>query len=196
MKRFHWKRKAAGVLAGLFLTGGTLFAATGPCAVTAPPTAESYTWDFRGEAAGLLEQVKARAATLSQDAATLESFKRSGVSWQSHAKQLNRIRGEVNETGKLLCRLQTIRRVTAPWQQQAIDRAVPVAAELASRTESAIEHLNAHAGRLFVPEYQEHVTAIADLASALNGQVGDFLSYADTQQKLDRIEQKLELNVS
>lgn len=196
MNRFNIKHKVGGILAGLLLTGGTLTAGTGPCPVSAPPVAESYTWDFRGEAAGLLEQVRANSALLAKDAATLESFKRSGVSWQSHAGLLNSIRGHINENGNLLCRLQAIRHVTAPWQQQAIDRVVPMSSEMAVRTEAAIDHLNAHAGRLFVPEYQEQLTSIADLASRVNGGLGDFLSYANTQQKLDRLEQKLELGRS
>ena len=127
------------------------------------------------------------------DAEKLESFPRSKLSWESHANQLSLVREHVNQIGDRLKRIQEIRHVTSPWQQQAIDRIVPVAAELASRTQAAIEHLNENKSYLFAPTYTDHLSTIAQQAGELKDSVNTFVEYGNTRQKLEQLQQKLEI---
>src|SRR5215471_13567265 len=99
----------------------------------------------------LLQQASAQAFQLRRDSATLESFTRSRVSWQSHAAQINTIRTHVNDLGQTLSQLQAARDSAGKASQQAIDRIQPILQELASNTTSIIEHLNQNPNRLRDP---------------------------------------------
>ena len=55
----------------------------------------------------------------------LQSFARDPhMTWDAHADELEYLKSEINDIGAKLCRLQTIRRVVAPWQQNEIDQIV------------------------------------------------------------------------
>jgi len=179
------------VIAGIRL-GGSVFAAS-PAQQPTARCPDAVTWDFQKEASGLLGEVQALSGKLRLDAEKLESFPRSKLSWESHANQLNLVREHVNQIGDRLKRIQEIRHVTSPWQQQAIDRIVPVAAELASRAQAAIEHLNENKSYLFAPTYTDHLSTIAQQAGELTDSVNTFVEYGNTRQKLEQLQQKLEI---
>ena len=86
--------------------------------------------------------------------------------------------------------------MTSPWQQQAIDRIVPVAVEVASRTQAAIEHLNENQSYLFAPTYTDHLSTIAEQAGTLNDSANSFAEYGKAQDKLDQLRDKLEIRAS
>lgn len=159
--------------------------------------AESYTWDFTAEASNLLEQVRSSAFKLDRQAETLETFGRNNqISRESHGNQLNQIREQINTLGGHLARLQEIKHVTAPWQRMAIERVQPAAVQLAVRTEAAIQHLNENGTYLFAPAYQDHLVAIRDQSAVVKNHVDTALAYADAQQRLNQLQDKLELNAS
>lgn len=153
-------------------------------------------WNFQREASELLENVCVLSGKLRTDADRLESFPRSRLGWQTHADQLALVKGHINQMGTQLDRLQQIRHTTSPWQQQAIDRAVPVAVELASRTQAAIEHLNENNGYLFAPSYTDHLTTIAEQATTLEDSVSSFMEYSTARENLEELERKLEISRS
>ena len=62
----------------------------------------------------LLKQAKSHAVLAEDDAAQLESYTRSNVSWQLHAEQLQRIREHVNELGQLNRQLSDSRAERSP----------------------------------------------------------------------------------
>ncbi|PYV53080.1 MAG: hypothetical protein DMG98_22020 [Acidobacteria bacterium] len=92
----------------------------------------------------LLTEAKEKAAVLSQDADQMEAFTRSNVSWESHATMLEDIKQHINDLGRVTEKLQSERNSASPWQQQAIDRMLPLMRELASNTTAAINHLKEH----------------------------------------------------
>lgn len=154
---------------------------------------ECQVWSFEAEAKDLLKEVKYLSGKLKNDASTLESYKwQTQLSWQTHANQLNLTREHINKIGERLDRLQAIRSEVAPWQQEAIERLVPVAANVAANTESAIQHLNENRGYLFAPVYVDHLTSIADSSSELKESADLFLEIGDTSDKLDRTQEKLD----
>ena len=145
------------------------------------------------EVSQLLEQTKAAAAQLERDALVLESFTRGHLSWQSHAGQLTRIKENINSMGEDAKRLQDLRPAAAPWQQQAIDRIVPLLTEMASLTESAIEYLNAEPNKLHTPEYTEYLKEKAELAAELSALISDTVKYDRAKAKLTDLEKGLGL---
>ncbi|HMJ62809.1 MAG TPA: hypothetical protein VK493_13645, partial [Bryobacteraceae bacterium] len=114
-------------MAATILFGSPLFAAS--------PSSQTS-----AEASRLLTEVRSIAQTLNRDAATLESYRRGGITWQSHAHRLALAKQHINSIGERLESLEAMRGSTAPWQQEAVDLIVPVAEQLASRTQAAIHH--------------------------------------------------------
>jgi hypothetical protein len=180
---------------GALLLAGSLMASP-PAGSQDRPTVNASTWDFQKEASDLLGEVGVLSGELRKNADQLESFKLSNLSWQTHGHQLTRVKEHINAMGDRLERLQEIRHVPALWQQQAIDRMVPVATELASPTQAAIEHLNENRGYLFAPTYTDHLTAIAEQARTLNDSARGFVEYGKTQGKLDQLRDRLEIRAS
>lgn len=183
VRKFNYTAIAALLLAS------SAFAA--PARQSRSVAAEGPGWNFQKEASDTLRDVQVLTAKLSLDAERLESFSRSQLSWQSHAHQLSLVREHVNQIGERLERLQEIRHLTSPWQQQAIDGIVPVAVELATGTEAAIGHLNKDKGHLFAPAYADHLSTISDRADEVKESVNTFLEFAETQQKLDQLQEKI-----
>ena len=139
------------------------------------------------EVTQLLEDIKVQAADLQRDSDELESFSRSNVSWESHAAELDAIKERINKIGQTIQKLQNMRGSASPWQQEAIDRIIPVAQKLASNTTAAIEHLNRNPKHLQDPEYQQYLKSNAEAARQLSGMVKDFVEYGKTKNKMEEI---------
>jgi len=183
-------RKVVYTATAALLLAGSVFAAS-PARQPVALNGDALTWDFQKEASGLLGDVQVLSGKLRLVADKLESFPRSKLSWESHANQLSLVREHINQIGDRLERLQEIRHVTSPWQQQAIDRIVPVAVDLATGTKAAIGHLNENRGHLLAPAYAGHLTTISDQAGEMKESVNTFLELAETQQKLEQLQEKI-----
>jgi hypothetical protein len=142
----------------------------------------------------LLAEIKTEAAELKPQADTLGSFAGSSqFNWQSHVHYLHRVKDHINAVGKRTTELQQIRYAVLPWQQQAITEVTSHAAKVAASTQAAIVYLTENKGRHFVPEYRDHLTAIADSSMDLKDTVDKFLDYEKTQQKFQRLQDELGL---
>ncbi|HSR09134.1 MAG TPA: hypothetical protein VLM42_18535 [Bryobacteraceae bacterium] len=147
-------------------------------------------WNFQEEASRLLKEVQTTATSLSREARVLHSFTRGGLSWDTHINQVNVVKDHVNTMGKHLDRLQAIRHVTMPWQQQAIHSVMPSALILAEHTESAIEHLNDREKPLWDREYVNHLRGIEGRSVQVKQTVDLHLDLATTQDKLERLREQ------
>jgi hypothetical protein len=186
VRKFSYLPVAALILSGSSLLAGPPASAVGPPVVQSENSSPSA-----AETSRLLKEVRSIAGDLGRDAATLESYTFSRLNWRTHAYQLSLAKEHINAIGDRIKSLQAIRSTAAPWQQQAIGSIVPVAAELAARTEAAINHLNENRGHLFAPEYTDHLSTIAEHSDQLNQSVSDFLELASTQDKLDRLRERV-----
>ena len=166
------------------------------CRVDAP-TAESYRWNFQTEAQGLLDNVASVARNSRGHADQLQSMMwRHDISWESQALELNQIRDEVNELGQKLCRLETIRRVTSPWERKAIDQAAPLISELAKDTENAITLLKDNHNNLFMPAYTSLGTDLYRRSQELTKSVTEFDTFGKIHQQDMHLEKSLGLTKS
>ena len=186
------KRMIIALAAVALLGTGSIFASP-----PAPSPGVSETDDLAylsGRASTLLAEIKREAAQLTRHADTLRTFAGNPqYSWQSHTFYLNKVKGHINAVGERTAELQQIRYAVLPWQEQAITEVTSHAAQLAASTQAAIIYLNKNQGRHFVPEYRDHLTAIADSSDDMKQTVDKFLDYEQTQQKFQRLQNELEL---
>lgn len=149
--------------------------------------------DENTEVTKLLEQAKEKAAVLSQDADEMEALPRTDASWQTHAQMLDTVRQHVNDLARTVEKLTAARSSAAPWQQQAIDRMLPLMKELAANTTAAIQHLNQNKVRPVSPDYVEYLRANADTAHELTSTISNFVEYGRARARMDQLAQKLEI---
>jgi hypothetical protein len=125
------------------------------------PTKASNTWNFRAEATRLLSGIQADAAKAHAHADKLNTYDLdSSITWQYHAHRLAELKNEVDDMGRKLCRLQQIRRVTAPWQQKAIDEAKVSVRLMADNVNDAINFLNEYQDDFWTPSYRLNVSNV------------------------------------
>ena len=157
------------ITAALTVSAALATAATVPqqCVAT-EPTAASQTWDFKGEANTIFKDIQSDADQALNDADHLQSLDRDSlVSWESHAEQLESLKSEINDIGAKLCRLQTIRRMLAPWQQNAVDQIAGEAQLMANHTQDAIVFGSTHRSDLWLAPYASDVTNLESEANGL-----------------------------
>lgn len=142
------------------------------------------------EASELLRQVKSNAIHLTREAAVYQSYAHGGISRESHYLRANLVRDHINTMGKQLTRLQEIRHESAPWQRQAIDDVVPMAADLAAETEAAIQHLNDGSKPLWLPSYTDRLHAIFDQSDQVKDAVNLHLDMAETEEKMEQLRER------
>ena len=145
------------------------------------------------EVTRLLQDARDKAAVVSRDADEMETLTRSDTSWQTHASMLETMKEDVNDLAKDVEKLTAARDSASPWQQQAIDRMLPLMKELASNTTAAINHLKQERTRPTTPEYAEYLRQNSESARQLSDMISSFVQYGQTRAKLDKLEQKLEI---
>lgn len=153
---------------------------------------ESAGWDFQAEATGLLNEIRAFSGQLNRHADTLNSLAQRNSQREGQALELNQMRERINAIGSRLSRLQDIKHVTASWQQMAIERIHPLAADVAESAEAAIAHINENGNHLFAPSYRETVSSAADQADELQSAVSNFMAYGNSLENVDRLRSVLE----
>jgi hypothetical protein len=159
-------------------------ASTSHQCVAAEPTAASYTWDFKGEATTIFKDIQSDAQDALYHADMLQAFARDPhMTWDAHADELSYLKSEINDIGAKLCRLQTIRRVVAPWQQNEIDQIVTDTQLMADNTQDAMLFGNTHRNELWLAAYQKNVNSLEDEANALTHSVGHAVQFAGVSKE-------------
>lgn len=138
----------------------------------------------------LLQQAKFSATQLKADSNEMESYSQSQLHWSTHAKQINRIKEHINESGKILADLHAARDGAEPWQQDAIDRITPLLQQLASNTTAIIEHLNDRR-QTWHPEYHNYLQSNARLADDLSRLISDYIDYGEAKSKSESLGKSL-----
>lgn len=151
----------------------------------------THTMAMAADVTALFQQARTIATQLRRDAVTMESYTRSNLSWQSHGAQISLIKEHINKAGSILSELQAARGDAKPWHQDTIDRITPVLKELASNTESIINHLNANSRLLKDPTYVQYVKSNSELSGELSTAVGNAVDYDNTRTKMEELQAKL-----
>ena len=173
------------------MAAGSLFAASATASAPRETSVEAQDWNYQQEASRLLKEVQTHANALSSEADVLFIYSRGSISRHSHALQVHVVKDRVNAIGKPLNRLQAIRHVAAPWQRQAIDSVVPIAATLAAQTEAAIQHLNEIGNPLWEPAYTDLLRSISDRSDQVKDTIDLHLDLAGAQEKLEQLRDRV-----
>src|SRR4029077_19137108 len=96
---------------------------------------------------------------------------------QSRVTFLDRAEGHMNAVGERVAKLQHIRRLVLPWQQQAITEVTSHATRVKADIQAAIVHLRENQNRLLVAEYRDHLTTIEDRSEDMKQTVDKFLNH-------------------
>jgi hypothetical protein len=147
------------------------------------------------EISNLMSQAKSHAALAEDDAAKLESYTRSNVSWQSHAARLQGIREHVNELGQLNKKLNAARPEGSLWQHMAVDEVDFRLREMADLLTATINYLNENPSRVRMPTFRGYVKANCKLTSRLAKMIDDYVDYDEVRSRTDLLEQKMNLPV-
>jgi len=177
-------RGMVGLVTGALLVAGCL-AIPAPLQATEPGDSAEIT--------KLFVDAKAEAVQLKDDAEDLESFVKSKLSWESHARKVELIKEHINNTGKLLAKLQDASPTGSPWQQRAIQQIDPLLRELAANTEATINHLNENRANIHFSQFKDYVKANYDLAMDLEALIRDFVNYGEAKDKTERLGKKLDV---
>jgi hypothetical protein len=155
-------------------------------------TAASYTWNFGSEANTIFKDVQADAQQALYHADELQSFAGDpNLDWQTHAGQLEDLKYEINDIGAKLCRLETIRRVVAPWQQKVIDQIANDTQLMADNAQDAIVFGNAKPKDLWVATYRKYLDNLDQEANALTHSVRNAVEYASVSKEYQELRNDL-----
>jgi len=141
----------------------------------------------------LFSEAKDEAHELELDAEHMEEFTRSGLTWESHSWKINEVREHVTECGRLLAKLHDAREKASPWQQKAIDEIEPLLKELATNTQSAIDHVTSNKNRvsLRAADYEGYLAANYAVARKLAALITDYVDYGEHKAEFERLGEKL-----
>ena len=183
MKLKYWNLGLIAIVIGLSSTG--LFATSAKLCPTGPPTAASYTWNFPKEASGLLVQMKTDAIQVRDIADKLDGLDHEPFDnfWQYDATLLDSARKQVNDMDGMLCRLETIRRVSSPWEKQAISRIAPSVVELSDTTQATIDYLNQNQRALVFPAYTDEAGIMYNKAGRIVNFVNEYQKYVNERNE-------------
>ena len=95
---------------------------------------------------------------------------------QSRVTFLDRADSHMNAVGERVAKLQHIRRLLLPWQQEAITEVTSHATRVKADIQAAIVHLRENQNRLLVAEYRDHLTTIEDRSEDMKQTVDKFLN--------------------
>jgi hypothetical protein len=161
--------------------------------VVIPSTSHAQTASDNASVTGQLNGAKTIVGKIKQEAVKMESYaQNTGLSWQTHAAALEKIKSDVNELQQNMRGLQSHRTVASAWQQDAIDRITGFANDLATNMNAAIDRLNKSKSRPTAPPYPEYLKANTRIASDLADEIDATIDYGQNKAKLDKLGQQLD----
>jgi len=167
-------------------------AAAASACLAAKPTPASNTWNFQKEADNIFQAIQSDAANARYHAEKLSSFDLDEeISPESHAMEMMQLRSAINDVGERLCRLETIRRAVAPWQQHAIDRIATATRLMAGNAQDAIAFENNNPRILWSPIYRKYVDNLYSEASNLDQLVTNAVQYAKVNARYHELRKDL-----
>lgn len=144
------------------------------------------------EANGIFKEIQSDAEQALYHADKLESFADDlKLDWDTDATELDYLRSDINDMGAKLCRLETIRRGVAPWQQLAIDQIATTARLMAHNAQNAIVFGNANREKLWLATYRSDLDNLDNEARSLAHSVGNAVEFASVSKEYRDLEHKL-----
>ena len=155
--------------------------------------ASRFMVEIQQEIGKLLAEIQKETAELRPRAYTRRTFPRDpDYSEQRRHYFLDRAEDHISAVGERIAQLQDMRLFVLPWQQQAITELTSHAQRVAGSIQAAKVHFRENQNRLFVSDYRDHLTTIADHSGALKQMVDKFLDYEKIPKDVYRLESAFE----
>jgi hypothetical protein len=164
-----------------------------PLLLTMAPVRAAAQTSSSDEISLLLTEARSLAVQAEDDAATLEAYSRSKLTWQSHASRLEQIKEHVNALGKVDRQLNDMRGFGSSWQQKAIAEVHPLLEQTANELTYTINHLTESRSQIHMMPYKNHANDLYDHASRTAELISDYVEYERAKAKADYLQQKLQL---
>lgn len=94
-----------------------------------------------------------------------------------HVHRLDAVKEDVNRMAQEFSQLEAEHDQLAPWEQQAVDKALPLFNEAARNTTKAIEYFDAHRSLLWTGDYRSYAEGIRKDSQQVAKTVKDYLKY-------------------
>ena len=142
--------------------------------VSFPLMRSAYAHDT-SKTAETLRDFQTSLAETKLEAERLDAFSlsHSGVSWRTHADQLNHLAEHVNGLGQILKDLEGLRPEASSIHSQAITDARPPLERIATNLTAAINMLSDDRGAIKTSEYRELTNNIWSDADGLHAAIGN-----------------------
>ena len=135
------------------------------------------------EARETLKELKGVAAKAAGEAENLDYLsQRSTVSADSHTTPLMELREEVNTMGKEIATLEAQRDSLEPWEQEAVDKVVPLLKEAADNTQGAIHFFNTNRTHLWSSDYQAYAQKVESDSNQIAKTLQNYLKYEEVRE--------------
>jgi hypothetical protein len=159
--------------------------------VAGTPTPASYTWDFKGETNGIFRKIQSDARQAYDHAEQLQTLARVDFDWYTQEGELAAIKDDVNDIESKICRLETIRRVDAPWQKAEIGRIAETARLMVDNTQDAILFGNDHQEMLWLATYKKYADNLYTEAGNLAHSVDNAVAYPRVSKEYRKLQHDL-----
>lgn len=144
----------------------------------------------------LFRNVRQHAALAEVDAELLESYTRSKMSWESHARRIESMRSHVKDLAADFNEASTLRPEGSKWQQEAIDQLQPLLQGMADHIKATIDHLNDNKNQVHMQPWIDYVHANRDYAVRAAALIRDYVDYSEAKSTTEKLEQKLQISPS
>jgi uncharacterized surface protein with fasciclin (FAS1) repeats len=136
----------------------------------------------------MLAAFESKAIDTRRDASILESKRRNHqLSWQSHANKLNLMKDHINEMGKMLAELESMKPKATLFQEKAIEAARPHLEDMAQRVEKGINWLSEDRQSIAKAEYRDNLHGIWSSADELYRHVDTIIDYHEARMRLQEL---------
>ncbi|MGD1154295.1 MAG: hypothetical protein ABSA41_00525 [Terriglobia bacterium] len=109
----------------------------------------------------------------------------------SHLAKLTALKGEVNRMGQEITSLMAERESLPPWEQPAVDKALPLLQATAANTESAIEYFNENRDRLWTEAYRDYADRVWRDSEQIAKTLKNYLKYDTLRDQEVRVEERI-----
>lgn len=128
---------------------------------------------------------------MADEADQLRMIANSKSSPDSHLAKLTALKGEVNRMGQEITSLMAERESLPPWEQPAVDKALPLLQATAANTESAIEYFNENRDRLWTEAYRDYADRVWRDSEQIAKTLKNYLKYDTLRDQEVRVEERI-----
>lgn len=168
----------------------TVMATIGSLVAIAAPTfaAPAPAADNGGNPRVMLEEMRTLASTTADEADRLRMYGANyALSSDAHLSPLWTMKSDINTMGKEIATLEAERDSLQPWEQQALDKVVPLLKEAASNTEEAIQFFNNNHNFLWSPEYRGYAEKVKQDSAQISKTLKNYLRYEKVQNQEEQL---------